>query len=212
MTAKKALTGMMVAAAMLFGGSQSAQAVVENNGNGNGNAGASTSGETKVNVNVPDFIILHYYSNLTMNFAAPTQSLDEGAKSWDNVSWSTGTYDGAIALSQDAKEVNNGEDVKVSLNNVWAVRGFSPSGSAKITIENKTPTITNKETKSSIEMKNLALTSGSVSPKESIEVKLNGISKSRATKGGISMDLDFSKTITSGLHEGGQYKITAITI
>lgn len=204
MTTKKAITGMIIAAAMLFSGSNSAQAVVAA-------PGESTSGETKVQVKVPEFIILHYYSDLTLNFAAPTQAIDEGDKSWDNVAWSTGTYDGEISLS-DVKGVNSEDNVLVNLNNLWAVRGFSNNGNAKIKIDNTTAEMFNNENKKSvITMGDLKVTSNGKSDSE-IEVPLNGISKARATKGGVSMTLDFSKTTTSGMHTGGVYKITAETI
>jgi len=195
----------MIAAAMLFGGSQSAQALVEA-------PGASTSGETKVQVSVPEFIILHYYSDLTLNFAAPTQSVDEGVKAWDNVAWSTGSYDGDISLS-DVKGVNNEDKVLVNLNNLWAVRGFSGSGNAKISIVNKMPNMVNqKNDKSIITMGDLMVTSAGVADPKEIRVTLNGISTGRATKGGVSMTLDFSETTTSGMHTGGVYNITAETI
>ncbi|MEE9906124.1 hypothetical protein [Chlorobium sp.] len=201
MTTKKAITGMIIAAAMLFSGSNSAQAVVAA-------PGASTSGETNVQVSVPEFIILHYYSDLTLNFAAPTQSVKEGAKAWDDVAWSTGTYEGDISLS-DVKGVNSEDKVLVNLNNLWAVRGFSGSGNALISIENKQADMANDE--SVITMSDLKVTRNGKSEKE-LEVPLNGISTANATKGGVTMTLDFSKTTISGMHKGGVYKITASTI
>lgn len=200
MTTKKAITGMIIAAAMLFGNSQAAQAV----------AGASTSGETNVQVSVPEFIILHYYSDLTLNFAAPTQTVDEGAMEWEKVAWTSGSYDGEIKLTKDAVEVNNEDKFQVDLDNLWAVRGFSGKGKAKISIENKTANMINE--KSVISMGNLMVTSKGVTSGHSIDVPLNGISKANATKGGVTMTLDFSKTTTSGMHTGGVYKITAETI
>jgi hypothetical protein len=204
MTTKKAITGMIIAAAMLFSGSNSAQAVVAA-------PGASTSGDTKVQVSITEFIILHYYSDLTLNFAAPTQAVNEGAKAWDDVAWSTGTYEGDISLS-DVKGVNSEDKVLVNLNNLWAVRGFSGSGNAKVSIDNSNADMKNEDNDNSIiTMGDLKVTSNGKSDK-AIEVPLNGISKGRATKGGVSMTLDFSKTTTSGTHTGGLYKITAETI
>jgi len=203
MTTKKALTGMMIAAAMLFGGSQSAQATVAA-------PGASTSGDTNVNVNIPDFIILHYYSDLTLNFAAPTQSVDEGAKAWDNVAWSTGSYDGDIQLTEDATEVNDGNKVNVKMKNLWAVRGFSNSGTADITITNTDDTMENSG--SLVVMEDLKVTTPSTGGDTSITVPLKGISKNNATKGGVSMTLNFNGTTKSGMHSGGMYTITASTI
>ncbi len=198
----------MVAAAMLFGGSQSAQAAAVAP-----TPNALNYGETKVQVSVPEFIILHYYSDLTLNFAAPTQAVDEGAMEWENVAWTSGSYDGDIQLTKDAVEVNDDDKVQVDLDNLWAVRGFSGKGKAKISIENTTANMVYGEKKESvISMGDLMVTSKGVKSGTGIEVPLNGISKARATKGGVSMTLDFSKTTTSGMHTGGVYKITAETI
>lgn len=174
----------------------------------------STSGEAKVSATVPEFIILHYYSALELNFDKPSaEAIDEGDNSM-NVAWS-GIVNGNDELKpknlKDAKLELDNDLVTVTLPNVWAVRGFSPKGKAEISIAIPNKGKSMKRGKSVIEMSNSKVTQGKSSGK-SIKVDLKGIAKNRATIGGVTMDLDFMKTTRSGEHTGGLYKITAKTI
>jgi hypothetical protein len=175
---------------------------------------ASTSGTTNVTVTVPEFIMLHYYSAITLNFAAPAaEALNEGSNSID-VSW-----DGNASNGEELAEANlmnaaleiTGSKTTVKLPNVWAVRGFSGSGTAKVEISIPAGKGTMSASGSEIVVSNLKV-SDNVSTGSSITTKLDGISKSRATFGSVEMDLDFSNTSRSGLHSGAQYTITATTI
>ncbi|NTW10218.1 MAG: hypothetical protein HGA26_02530 [Chlorobiaceae bacterium] len=174
--------------------------------------GATTSGTTNVTVTVPEFIVLHYYSSITLNFATPdTEALNQGENSMD-AGWNGTTSNGATLSSADlmgAKIELDGTKTTVKLNNVWAVRGFSRSGNATVAI-----TLPGDKMAlgiSEIGMSNAKVTDGT-STSNSITTKLNGITKSGATIGGVQIDLDFSKTTLSGTHTGGQYMITATTI
>ncbi len=173
---------------------------------------ASTSGTTNVTVTVPEFIVLHYYSNMTLNFATPeTEAINQGQNSMD-VSWSGDTSNGenlASANLMNAKLELDGTKTTVKLDNVWAVRGFSKSGNATVavTVPQNKMTLESSE----IGISNAQVTDGT-STGSSITTKLGGITRAGATLGGIRMDLDFSKTTLSGTHTGGQYTITATTI
>ena len=175
---------------------------------------SSSSGEAKVSATLPEFIILHYYSALELNFEKPSsETIDEGDNSM-NVAWSGIVNDNDELKPKnlrDAKLELDNDLVTVSLPDIWAVRGFSPNGKAEISIEIPNNGKTLKRGKSVIEMSNSKVTEGKKSGK-SIKVDLNGIAKSRATTGGVIMDLDFMKTTRSGEHTGGLYKITAKTI
>ncbi|ASQ90401.1 hypothetical protein CHL67_05210 [Prosthecochloris sp. GSB1] len=178
-----------------------------------GNSGQSSSGTAKVTANIPEFIVLHYYSALTLNFETPTaEALDEGDKEF-NVSWTgEATGDGLSTASlMDAKlELSSGMTT-VNLGNVWAVRGFSKSGNAEVSITIPSGGDILRNGNSQIGMSNVRVTDGS-STGSSIRTNLGGIAKSSATFGGVLMELDFSKTNRSGSHNGGQYTITASTI
>ncbi|NEX14512.1 MAG: hypothetical protein C1941_07445 [Prosthecochloris sp.] len=173
----------------------------------------SSSGTAKVTANVPQFIVLHYYSSLTLNFETPTsEALDEGDNSM-SVSWegkSTGDQLSTASL-MDAKLELDGTKTTVKMPNVWAIRGFSKSGNAEVTvtIPSGGDVLANGESK--IGMSNVKVNDGKQSG-SSIKTNLGGIAKSSATFGGIELDLDFSKTNRSGSHAGGQYTITASTI
>jgi len=174
-------------------------------------SGQSSSGKAKVTANIPEFIVLHYYSTLTLNFDTPTsEALDEGDKDF-NVSWK-GEASGeglTTANLMDAKlELSSGKTT-VNLGKVWAVRGFSREGLAEVSITVGNNTLANGNSK--IVMSNVRVTDGS-STGTSIRTNLGGIAKSSATFGGVLMELDFSKTSRSGSHSGGEYTITAATI
>ena len=172
---------------------------------------ASTSGTTNVSVRVPEFIVLHFYSTITLNFDAPTaEAIDEGSydaeADWNGNTNSAGLDANSLmnaSLELDATQTN------VTLNNVWAVRGFSKSGNARIEVSVPSGKLQNGS--SEITMSNVKVSDDAQSG-SSITTKLNGISKQRATTGNIEMDLDFSNTSRSGSHTGGQYTITATTI
>ncbi|NTV61802.1 MAG: hypothetical protein HGA77_10925 [Chlorobiaceae bacterium] len=173
---------------------------------------ASTSGTTNVTVTVPEFVILHYYSSIALNFATPdTEALDQGENSMD-AAWDGTTSNGSSLASANLMTANielDGTKTTVTLNNVWAVRGFSKSGNASvsITLPGDRMTLGSSE----IEISNAKVTDGT-NMSSTITTKLNGITKANATVGGVRMDLDFSKTTLSGAHTGGRYMITATTI
>ncbi|NEX14513.1 MAG: hypothetical protein C1941_07450 [Prosthecochloris sp.] len=172
---------------------------------------ASTSGTTNVSVRVPEFIALHFYSNISLNFAAPTaEAIDEGSNDVDADFNGNTTGNGLDANSlMNASLELDGTKTSVKLNNVWAVRGFSKSGNARVEIT--VPSAKLQNGTSEITMSNVKVSDDAQSG-STITTKLNGISKGRATTGNIDMDLDFSNTTRSGSHTGAQYTITATTI
>ena len=172
---------------------------------------ASTSGTTNVSVRVPEFIVLHYYSSITLNFDTPTaEAIDEGSNDVD-ADWSGSTSGNGLDANSlmDASLELDGTKTSIKLNNVWSVRGFSKSGNARIEVTVPSNKLQNGS--SEITMSNVKV-SDDANSGHSITTKLNGISKNRATTGNIEMDLDFSKTTRSGSHTGGQYTIKATTI
>lgn len=175
---------------------------------------ASTSGTTNVTVTVPEFIILHFYSSVTLNFATPdSEALNEGSNSVD------AAWDGTTSGGTDLAEANlmnaalelDGSKTTVKLSNVWAVRGFSRNGNAKVEVTVPAGKAVMSNEGSEISISNVKV-GDNTSSGSSITTKLNGITRNNATFGNIEMDLDFSKTSRSGLHTGGQYTITATTI
>lgn len=173
---------------------------------------SSTSGQTSVSIKLPDCIILHYYSGLTINFEQFTSPVDEGSAAFD-VQWSGEAKTGS-PLSEENIGVALPNTVSLELPNVWAIRGLSPSGNAKVSISvtknllvSGPSRITIEKGSGNIEIKDNAGNTGTM-----INTTLNGITPSEATMGNVRMTLDFSETTRAGLHTGGQYKITAETI
>jgi hypothetical protein len=181
---------------------------------GNTECAVSSRGTADISANVPEFIILHYYSSLSLNFATPeSEGLDEGANTL-NVSWKGDASGGEELASSNllgAKMELDGTTTTVRMPNVWAVRGFSKNGTASVTatIPSGKGTLSNGE--SQIGISNVQVSDNS-NTAATITTPLNGIARSRATIGSILFDLDFSKTNRSGTHSGGQYTITASTM
>ncbi|MCF8383711.1 MAG: hypothetical protein K9G39_09005 [Chlorobium sp.] len=174
----------------------------------------SSRGTADISANIPEFIILHYYSSLSLNFATPeSEALDEGSSSL-NVTWkgdASGGEELAASNLMGAKMELDGTSTTVRMPNVWAVRGFSKNGTASVTasIPSGKGTLSNGESKigiSNVQVSDNSNTGGTIT------TALNGIARSKATVGSILMDLDFSRTNRSGTHSGGQYTITASTM
>ena len=181
-------------------------------------SGTVTSNPVNVNVTVPEFIILHYYSSLDLTFATDSQALDEGTNTM-NVGWDDSIEGNSpIVATQDADtELDVNSTVTVSIPDVWAVRGFAPNGKATVTINSNATQLTKQNTSgatlSTIGVSDVGVTDESnVSSGTSIDVTLNGIAKSTASKGGVTMGLNFANTTQSGAHTGAVYTITATAI
>lgn len=181
---------------------------------GNTQCAVSSRGTADISATIPEFIILHYYSSLSLNFATPeSEALDEGSSSL-NVTWkgdASGGEELAASNLMGAKMELDGTTTTVRMPNVWAVRGFSKNGTASVTatIPSGKATLSNGE--SQIGISNVQVSDNS-NTGATITTALNGIARSRATVGSILIDLDFSKTNRSGAHSGGQYTITASTM
>ncbi|RDD30183.1 hypothetical protein CR161_05370 [Prosthecochloris sp. ZM] len=175
--------------------------------------GQSSSGTAELTANIPEFIVLHYYGTLSLNFETPTsEALNEGDATM-KVAWdgsSSGNELGTSSLMNAELELD-GTTTTVTLNNVWAVRGFSKSGNAEVSIVIPSGGDELTLDKSIITMSNAKVSDGRKTG-ASIETNLGGIAKSAATIGSILIDLDFSKTTLAGSHAGGKYTITAETI
>ena len=162
---------------------------------------------------MPEFIILHYYSSLSLNFATPESEIVNEGSNILNVTWQGKTDGSELAqgsLKGSALELD-GSETTVHIPNVWAVRGFAPNGKAKIAIEipKEGDKLVNGKSEIGLSHAKINCEHGTA---ESVDVPLNGITKSNATVGGVDMDLNFDKTTLSGTHKGGQYTIIASTL
>ncbi|NTV61801.1 MAG: hypothetical protein HGA77_10920 [Chlorobiaceae bacterium] len=177
-------------------------------------AGQSSSGSADISASVPDFIILHYYSSLNLNFATPTsEALNEGTSNLD-VTWK-GESSGSQLATGSLMSANlelDGATKTVTIPSVWAIRGFSKSGTATVTVSvpAEKGVLASSDGTSKIIMSNVRV-SNNGNTGSTITAGLNGITRSRATIGNVVMDMNFDQTKKSGLHTGGQYLITATT-
>jgi hypothetical protein len=203
MSMKAKFTSLCLAASLLFISPMTAKAV----------SSPVTSSTTTVSIVLPDCIILHYYSSLTLNFSAYANAVNEGGPNAWNVQWS-GAADGGSQLSSSNIQVSQPNLVSLTIPNAWAIRGLSPSGNAKVTIAVVNNTLTSGTSKITIQngSGDTVINDNAGHSGASITTSLNGIGTTQATIGNVIMTLDFSQTNKAGAHTGGQYKITAETI
>lgn len=192
---------------VFFTGSLSANSYAQSSGK------ESSSGTAQVTANIPQFIVLHYYSALTLNFETPTSEAIAQGDNTMSVSWDGSTSGDQLSTANlmTADLELEGTKTTVTMPNVWAVRGFSNNGLASVAVTIPTGGGELSNGTSVIGMSNVKVSDGE-NTGESIKTNLGGIAKASATIGSIMLDLDFSKTNRAGKHSGGQYTITAAAI
>lgn len=176
------------------------------------NNSQSAVGTTNISIELPDLIILHYYSGLTLNFEEFSSSEDLGSAEFD-VPWN-GEAESTSELTEENTGLDLPDRVSLQLPNVWAIRGLSPSGNAKVSISVKNKVLTSGPSRVIIEEGegNIQIEDNEGHSGTTINTSLKGIATSEATVGNVRITLNFSETTRAGLHTGGQYKITAETI
>jgi len=186
---------------------------------------ASTSGNTRIKVTLPQIIILHYISEISLDFTTDlTTSIDEGSGSW------TTAWDGTNAVSTDELatgnlnarqtfELEGNTSISTSVPNVWAVRGLAQNGEAAVSITESNTTLTHTHTNGSdtITLSDFTISSDGETTGTSMEVALNGIARTNATLGGVNFTMDLGDADSAGDYKnadgsGFEYTISAVTI
>ncbi|ABB23962.1 hypothetical protein [Pelodictyon luteolum] len=203
MTTKSTLSRVILCAALLAAGALPQTAYADR-----GESGESVSGTTNLKVVMPEYIVLHYYSDIQLSFTAASSAESDGTLSPLTASWTTATEGGEVFDANITSAAEAGDATRaITLKNVWSIAGLSPSGEARVSI---TGTDLEKDDSSSkIDTEDWKVAVGSNAGK-SIETDLRGIS-GKQTKGDVKMTLNFANTTESGEHDGS-FTITAITI
>jgi len=178
----------------------------------------SASGTSVLTVTVPDVIILDYFTSVNLGLAGQTESHDHGTYAQANIGGGDQSFDGTGALTSgtlaDATAAAlKGSDVTLTMKNMWAVRGFSTSGKATVSV-NGPATLTKSGTSSSIGVSKLQVMldgADASSASNSISANLKGLQKANATMGDVLMSLNFTNTSVSGDYTGS-ITITAVTM
>lgn len=203
MTTKSTLARVILSAALLAAGILPKAAYADSD-----YSGESVSGTTNLKVVMPEYIVLHYYSDIQLSFTAASSAESNGSLSPLTASWTTSTEGGEVFDANITGTAEAGDASRdITLKNVWSIAGLSPSGEARVSI---TGTDLEKDDSSSkIDTADWKVAVGSNAGR-SIDTELRGISGSQ-TKGDVKMKLDFSDTTESGEHDGS-FTITAVTI
>jgi hypothetical protein len=178
----------------------------------------SASGTSVLTMTVPDVIILDYFTSVNLGLAGQTESHDHGTYAQANIGGGDQSFDGTGALTSgtlaDATAAAlKGSDVTLTMKNMWAVRGFSTSGKATVSV-NGPATLTKSGTSSSIGVSKLQVMldgADASSASNSISANLKGLQKANATMGDVLMSLNFTNTSVSGDYTGS-ITITAVTM
>lgn len=172
---------------------------------------ASQSGSTTVTVSMPEYLVLHYYSAIGINFtAASAASSSTGSfeLSWTDLGASASTE---LAASASA---TGPASTTVTLENAWALAGLSSSGTASVEISGDS-SFDKAGSASSIAVSDYRVATdagvgGSVEGQQ-VTTRLRGVGSEAGTVGDVKMNLDFSNTTQAGSHTG-TFTIVAQTI
>jgi hypothetical protein len=174
----------------------------------------SQSGKTNVTVTMPEYLVLHYYSDVALNFSATSSSVAQSGGSTLTPTWSTSLGDTTHNLAASATEVGP-SSVNITLKNAWAIAGLSRSGTATVSITGTDFSATREGSKSKIDVSGYALATASgvsgAASGSSITALLRGVAGQTPTVGDVKMRLGFSNTTEAGAHSGS-FTITAQTI
>lgn len=175
-----------------------------------GNSAKAASGSTDVTVTLPNILILHYLSSLTLSFDGTDRVYKEGGLTSESVTLGTSaTLDAELESTADW----DGDSVTLTVQNSWAVRGF---GTANVYASSTSPTLALSGTTSSIGMGAFSVSqtdgSGAGTSTVPLEIDLDGIGWDKAKIGGVSFTLDLSSATDDGTYTGGSYTITANSV
>ena len=181
-------------------------------------ASAAVSGEVAYDIDFKGFLILNYYDEQHLVINAMESEISEGTGGTWTMDWG-GTAVGGNQLSTTLQDPTSGaipQSVTITLPNVWALRGLTASGTAKVSIDFN-PTGTSQDlvkgtTGSKVTASNLKVSQGGVTAANNITIPVAGLLADKAKFGNVVMDLDISGLTQAGLHSGGKFTITAEAI
>jgi hypothetical protein len=172
-------------------------------------ARAQATGDTDISIDFPNIVILYFIDTLTLTFDAgtitPESTVDEGPSSpvAAGIDDATATFD----LGVTGAGVNPlPASVPVLLENAWAVRGISTTGTIDVDISIQNATATNGS--STATMSSPTVTGGGQGPSASITIPAPGFGT--PTVGDVNFSLDVSNITTAQTHTGMIYRIEAM--
>ena len=168
---------------------------------------AQATGDTAISINFPNIIILHYIADLTLNFTAgtltPFDSVDQGPGSLTApITDSPASFD--VGITGAGTNPLPGT-VPVLLENAWAVRGITDSGTIDVDISITSADATNGG--STATMSAQTVTGGGDGPAAGITIPSPGFGT--PTVGDVNFSLDVSGVTTAETHTGMIYTIVA---
>ena len=174
----------------------------------------STSGSSTVTVSVPDVIILDYFSAIKLGLNGTNEKYDHGTySSSSDLTGGDVTGTTITTLKDASNSALQGGDTNFTLKNVWAIRGFSKSGQASVSISGPSKlTLGGLSTAGtpSIDVTNLKIYLAGSDITGLTTASLNGLQKTGATTGDVQLGLNFGTASVAGDYSG-TITITAAT-
>ena len=173
---------------------------------------AAVSGTTAVTVNAPDIIILHYYSALTLDFAALNEALDEGTPTLGTPALAANvSFAGGLTATVNSTYETAGV-MTVTVTDAWGVRALTNLGNVTVTGVLDTAAATNTAastvTLGALEIGDSTSTTYNAGA-TGIQFVAPGMAKAGAYIGDVRFTLDISGATLPGAHTGAQYTLTA---
>jgi hypothetical protein len=170
---------------------------------------AQAVGDTDISIDFPNIVILHYVDTLTLTFDAGTITaesvVDEGPSTPTaaGIDDATATFDlGVTGTGANPLPAS----VPVLLQNAWAVRGISTTGTIDVDISIQSADAVNGS--STATMSAATVTGGGQGPAASITIPAPGFVT--PTIGDVDFSLDVSNITTAATHTGMIYRIEAM--
>jgi len=170
---------------------------------------AQAVGDTDISIDFPNIVILHYVSSLTLTFDAgtitPEDTVDDGpvTPAAAGITDATATFDLGVDGTSGSNPWPN--TVPVRLENAWAVRGISTSGTIDVDISITGANAVNGT--STATMSAARVTGGGQGPSANITIPAPGFGT--PTVGDVDFSLDVSGVTTAQTHTGMSYQIQA---
>jgi hypothetical protein len=181
-------------------------------------AQATASGQTTIGVDLPNIVVLHYFSSVTvdidttdltafLNFTGltATNGINEGSATptADN------TFTADLAISPDAPGTSPTAAV-LTLQNAWAVRSISSGANTELAVVVDTATMSNGGDSIAISAATVDSTNNAGVAAATIEFPTPGLVNPET--GEVALTLDLTNATTSGPYTGGQFTLTATTL
>ncbi|MCW8962168.1 MAG: hypothetical protein OQL16_00130 [Gammaproteobacteria bacterium] len=182
-------------------------------------AANAATGATSISVTIPDIIILHYVSSLSITFTGAgldTQDDEGAATGFSGAFAATVAAVGGLTtgtLDSDTAFDTTGGIATVTVSDAWAVRGVTSTGDIRVSGTISDASANNVA--SIVTLSNILLDSANDATSfadANSDFTAPGMAKPNAELGDVRFDVDISAVTLTGAHTTGEYTLTAAAL